>query len=799
MVISGGIAAGEPCKEGRQKGPPHLRPAQRNLPSVEISEDDYRRAATPYDDDPLVIEVKVDNLKVKRVLVDVGSSSDIISLQCLRKLRHNPGDIEQVYGPLVGFRGSIVRPIGSILLPVSFGIPPVIKEVAIRLANLTTFSIILGRPTLNDLKAVIVPHLLLVKFVGSNGRVGSLYGNQQLARDCYLSTLEPTAWGASPKGKEQTKPPASRRKTRKIPTEHNAERRPEPVGALYDVILDLADPSRTVPIGVHPDDPMSAALVQLLQEYKEIFSFTVEEMPGINPAVAVHKLNVDSTVKPVRQKKRNHGEARNLAAAAEVKKLMDADFIRPCQYPDWVANVVLVPKPNKTWRMCVDYTDLNKACPKDSFPLPKIDRLVDSTAGHAMISFMDAYSGFHQIPLWPEDQEKTSFVTEQGLYCYKQKKDHLDDLRETFETVRTYQMRLNPKKCIFGVSSGKFLGFLIDERGIEANPDKVQAVIDMTSPRTVKDVQRLTGCLAALGRFLSRAGDKCNYFFSTIKKRTQFEWTTQAEAAFLRLKEHLHTLPRLVSPLLGEVLYLYLAISEYALSAVLLTEREGTQLPVKKLRPYFLAHRLVVYTDQPLKRPFTNLEASGRMLNWAIELHAFDISYEPRKWIVHVDGSATQNGSGAGIFCESPEGDIYEYAMRFNFQASNNEAEYEALICGIQMSRAAGAADVLVLSDSQLIVSQVKGEYEAKDEAMIRYLKKVRQEAQQLSNFEVKHIPRSENNKADALSKLASSASCDTPRHVFWEPVLLRNPSEKNVIKTLGEMQTNALPKRLVV
>ncbi|KNA23113.1 hypothetical protein SOVF_027740, partial [Spinacia oleracea] len=262
--------------------------------------------------------VKVANLKVKRVLVDTGSSSDIISLQYLRKLRHNPEDIEKVYGPLVGFGGSIVRPIGSILLPASVGLPPVIKEVVIRfiiVANLTTFNIILGRPTLNDLKAVIVPHLLLVKFVGSNGRVGSLYGNQQLARDCYLSTLEPTAWGASPKGKEKAKPPASRRKTREIPTEHNAERRPEPVGALYDIILDLADPSRTVPIGVHPDDPMSAALVQLLQEYKEIFAFTVEEMPGIDPVVAVHKLNVDSVVKPVRQKKRNHGEARNLAAA----------------------------------------------------------------------------------------------------------------------------------------------------------------------------------------------------------------------------------------------------------------------------------------------------------------------------------------------------------------------------------------------------------------------------------------------------------------------------------------------------
>ncbi|XP_021863719.1 uncharacterized protein [Spinacia oleracea] len=399
---------------------------------------------------------------------------------------------------------------------------------------------------------------------------------------------------------------------------------------------------------------MAAALVQLLREYKEIFAFTVEEMPGIDPAVAVHKLNVDSAMKPVRQKKMNHGEARNLAAVAEVQKLMDAGFIRPCQYPDWVANVGLVPKPNGTWRMCVDYTNLNKACPKDSFPLPKIDRLVDSTAGHAMMSFMDAYSGFHQIPLWPEDQKKTSFVTEQGLYCYQ----------------------------------------------------------------------------------------NAELKYPTIEK-------------------------------FGFPLF----------------------LASKKLRPYFLAHRLIVYTDQPLKRPFTNLEASGRILNWAIELNAFDNSYEPRKaikgkafadfiaemtrplylknektqWVVHVDGSATQNGCGAGIICESPEGDVYEYAMRFNFQTSNNEAEYEALICGIQMSKAARATEVLVLSDSQLMVSQVKGEYEAKDDAMIKYLEIVHQEAQQLTSFEIQHIPRTENSKADALSKLASSASCDTPRHVFWE------------------------------
>src|SRR6187397_1632047 len=241
----------------------------------------------------------------------------------------------------------------------------------------------------------------------------------------------------------------------------------------------------------------------------------------------------------------------------------------------------------------------------------------------------------------------------------KLKTDHLADLRETFTTLRRHKVMLNPKKCVFGVEFGKFLGFLIDQRGIEANPEKIQAVINMQSPHTVKEVQKLTGCLAALGRFLSRSGDKCLYFFQAIKKKTRFEWGDDAEAAFQRLKEHLHSLPRLVSPLPKELLYMYLAVSDHALSAVLLAERDDIQLSFyfishvlknaelryptvekfglalymasKKLKPYFLAHPVVIYTDQPLKRPMTTLESSGRMLKWAIEMQSLEIFYEPRK------------------------------------------------------------------------------------------------------------------------------------------------------------------------
>ena len=212
----------------------------------------------------------------------------------------------------------------------------------------------------------------------------------------------------------------------------------------------------------------------------------------------------------------------------------------------------------------MDFTDLNKACPKDSFPLPKIDQLVDSTAGHSLLSFMDAFSEYNQIPMDEQDEESTTFITNMGLFCYrvipfglknagaayqrlvnkifksligytmevyvdnmitksKEPRDHVKHLEETFELLRRYQMKLNPEKCAFRVSSGKFLGFLVSHRGIEANPKKIRAVIEMKSPRTVKEVQSLTGKLAALNRFISQATDKCHHFFQTIKKWRKME------------------------------------------------------------------------------------------------------------------------------------------------------------------------------------------------------------------------------------------------------------------------------------
>ena len=257
------------------------------------------------------------------------------------------------------------------------------------------------------------------------------------------------------------------------------------------------------------------------------------------------------------------------------------------EYPEWLVNVVLVKKANGKWRIHIDFTDINRACPKDSFPLPWIDLIVDATAGHELLGFMDAFSSYNQIIMDPDDQEKTSFVMGQGTYCYRvmhfrlknagatyqrlvnrmfQKqigasmevyiddmlvksiaaKLHITHLSEAFHILREYNMKLNPTKCSFGVSTEKFLGFIVNNRGIEANTDKIKAMLDMPPPSNIKEVQRLTGRRAALSKFVSKASDKCQPFFQVLKKA--FQWDTHCEEAFAALKNYLSSPPILVSP-----------------------------------------------------------------------------------------------------------------------------------------------------------------------------------------------------------------------------------------------------------
>ena len=251
-----------------------------------------------------------------------------------------------------------------------------------------------------------------------------------------------------------------------------------------------------------------------------MFAWSLYEAPDADPAFACHNLNVDPLSRPIVQKGRRISPLHKETVCEEVSRLIDVGAIKEILYPTWLSNIVVVKKKNGKWRVYIDFTDLNKACPKDLFPLPKIDQLVDATSGHQRMSFLDAFQGYHQIAMNPTDQEKTTFITPRGIFCYKVMpfglknagatyqrmvkrtlakqlgktvevyiddmvvksilaEDHLSDLRAVFNILRRHRLKLNASKCAFGVGSGKFLGFMVTQRGIEANPDQITIILNL--------------------------------------------------------------------------------------------------------------------------------------------------------------------------------------------------------------------------------------------------------------------------------------------------------------------------------
>jgi hypothetical protein len=280
-------------------------------------------------------------------------------------------------------------------------------------------------------------------------------------------------------------------------------------------------------------------LVTFLWANLDVFASQMSDMPGITREVIEHKLDIDSAFKPIKQKERRYTPERHETIRLEVNRLLEVGFIRPVDYPSWLANPILVEKSDGSWRMCIDYTSLNKACPKDEYPMPHICQIIDSTTLCELLSFLDANSGYHQISIAIDDEEKIVFITPFRIFCYtkmafrlknggatyqkcvhtvlesqigrnveayiddivvqsKKRGDLLDNLTETFDNLRKSKMMLNHKKCVFGVSSGKLLGYMISSRGIDTNPKKVEAIENLQPPRTRKEIQKLSDMMVAL-------------------------------------------------------------------------------------------------------------------------------------------------------------------------------------------------------------------------------------------------------------------------------------------------------------
>ncbi|CAA0843037.1 Unknown protein, partial [Striga hermonthica] len=666
------------------------------IPDLTFGARDSQGVLTPHND-ALVVTAEIANYDVERILVDTGSSADIMFYECFRKMDLGM-EITPITTSLFGFSGAEVVPLGEVQLTMALGTPPLRKVKAVRFVVVkadSAYNVILGRPSLNSFQVAVSTYCMKMKFpVGD--LVGEVTGDQRLARSCYQTVLEAghkrkSMETASGKVKDESSSRGKEARTEVIPQDE-----------LMEIALVEGECEKVTKIGAALQEPIRTQLVTLLREYVDIFAFTPEDLVGIDREVAEHKLNIDPKIRPVKQKRRHFGAELDVVIGKEVEKMIQAGHVKPIQFPEWLSNQVMVKKAENKWRMCMDFRDLNKACPKDHYPLPRIDQLVDSTAGCELLSMMDASQGYHQIPLAVEDQKRVSFVTSKGTYCYivmpfglrnagatyqrmvdkmfsgqlgrnmevyvddmlvksHQEGDHVGDLRETFRTLRRYKMKLNPAKCKFGVRSGKFLGYMVTERGIEVNPEKVRAVLDMQPPRTIKEVQILTGRLAGLSRFIARAAERSFPFFRALRKGARFQWSAQAQEAFDKLKEFLAALPLLTKPDPMDVLILYLSVGEVAISSVLLKEDGGGQQPIyyvskllqgaemkyaevekealaliitaRKLRPYFLSHMIVVRTNFPLSETLGRPSASGRMVKWAVELGEYNVSFEMRRAI----------------------------------------------------------------------------------------------------------------------------------------------------------------------
>ncbi|XP_042400996.1 uncharacterized protein LOC121991034 [Zingiber officinale] len=360
-----------------------------------------------------------------------------------------------------------------------------------------------------------------------------------------------------------------------------------------------------------------------------------------------------------------------------------------------------------------------------------------------LICMLDAYQGYHQVPSARDDQEKVNFITEDGSYCYNMMSFGLKnaDIEETFGTLRTYRVKINPQKCLFGVKSGCFLGYIVTERGIEANPSKVKVLQDMPAA--------------------SQESEGGSTPYGTNNRAVQIHLEDH-RPEFALFQDSAPT-----KPVAGEALRVYLSSTEYVVESDLVRP-DGEEQPM-----YFLSHIL-----KDAESHYTGLEKLAFALPRTTikEQSLADFVTEVQEpepeatWQVYVDGSSTRQGSGIGVLLISPHGERMHLSVRLDYRATNNEVEYEALIVGLQVARHVGASKVLIHSDSQLAAQQLSGAFEIRSVRL---------------KFYAEAFEKLKNQVADELAKLASSIS----------PIVIQQPIERvSLVAHIDRMEGLTFP-----
>ncbi|XP_055960597.1 uncharacterized protein LOC130015093 [Mercurialis annua] len=636
---------------------------------------------------------------------------------------------------------------------------------------------------------------------------------------------------------------------------------------LEEVNLGTSEQPQVTFVSKNLEVGLKTKLMVLLQEYKDCFAWQYSDMPGLSRTLVEHRLPIKPEFQPYRQPPRRVSKEVELKVKEEIEKLCKAGFIRPAKYSNWLANVVPVVKKNGKLRICIDFRDLNEATPKDIYAMPIADTLIDATANHSLLSFMDCFAGYNQIMVAKEDISKTAFrcpgsigtfewvVMPFGLrnagatyqramnsifhdllgktmevyiddVVVKSKliKDHLKNLEEAFRRMRVHCLKLNPLKCAFGVKAGNFLGFLVHERGIEVDQNKTKAIREAKPPRNKTELQRFLGQVNYLRRFISNLAGKTKVFSELLKlkKEDVFRWVTIHQEAFDEIKDYLMKPPVLMPPKKGIPLRLYISAAEGSIGCLLaqsnqdgheqaiyylsrsMTSTEVRYTPIMKLclalffactklRHYLLNNRVYVVSQTDLMKYMLNKPVlSGNIGKWLLSLADFHLIYHPQKsvkgqaladfladhpcinlgdeskfdlpvfmnehrpWMLKFDGSSTDRSAGAGIIIVSPSGAKTSLSFNLDFECTNNQSEYEALIIGLEILLDLGAKKVKIIGDSQLVIRQVSGEYKCMSYSLTSYYAIAIQLIESFEEVELVHVPREENWEADELSQLAS-------------------------------------------
>jgi ribonuclease HI len=480
--------------------------------------------------------------------------------------------------------------------------------------------------------------------------------------------------------------------------------------------------------------------------------------------------------------------------------------------------------------------------------MPVAETLINAAAGHKMLSFMDGNAGYNQIFMAPEDIHKTAFRVPGavGLFEYvvmtfglknagatyqramnymfhdligklveiyiddvvvksASAEGHLGDLRRVLEQTRKFGLRMNPKKCAFGVSAGQFLDFLVHEQGIEIGLKSQEAVKTMVPPTTKKELQQLMGKINFVRRFISNLSGRIEPFMELVKIKAndEFCWGAEQQQAFEDIKEYLSKPPVLVPPQQGKPFYVYLSVGAASIASVIVQVQDGKERVVfylskrmldaetrypkieklclclfftcTKLRHILLsAETIVICKSDVIKHMLSAPVLKGRLGKWMFALSEFDIRYQPAKAVkgqaladlvaertssdisVYFDGSVCGDGSGIGILLVSPRGATYSFSIRLPTPCTNNLAEYKAVHKGMELLLEAGAEAVEVFGDSKLVISQLTVTYRCESELLFPLWRQCQELMAQFRYINFYWIPRVQNSEANDLAQMAS-------------------------------------------